>query len=75
MPLLPADFSHARACKPFCEKSLTLPVFFLIHYELLSATIKDTDKKKKRREARRKERRFSLRSWGGIYPCHGRMES
>ena len=20
-----ADFSHARACKPFCEKSLTLP--------------------------------------------------
>ena len=25
MPLLPADFSHARACKPFCEKSLTLP--------------------------------------------------
>ena len=25
MPLLPADFSHARACKPICEKSLTLP--------------------------------------------------
>ena len=23
-PLL-ADFSHARACKPFCEKYLTLP--------------------------------------------------
>ena len=23
-PLL-ADFIHARACKPFCEKSLTLP--------------------------------------------------
>ncbi|MCQ4721197.1 hypothetical protein NE659_28605, partial [Flavonifractor plautii] len=20
-----ADFSHARACKPFCENSLTLP--------------------------------------------------
>ena len=29
MPLLPADFSHARPCKPFCEKSLTLP-----HYRL-----------------------------------------
>ena len=25
MPLLPADFSHARPCKPFCENSLTLP--------------------------------------------------
>lgn len=25
-PLL-ADFIHARACKPFCEKSLTLPVY------------------------------------------------
>lgn len=24
-PPLPADFSHARACKPFCENSLTLP--------------------------------------------------
>ena len=26
-PPLPADFFHARACKPFCEKSLTLPSF------------------------------------------------
>ena len=25
MPPLLADFSHARACKPICEKSLTLP--------------------------------------------------
>lgn len=25
MPPLLADFSHARACKPFCEKYLTLP--------------------------------------------------
>ena len=25
MPPLPADFSHTRVCKPFCEKSLTLP--------------------------------------------------
>lgn len=25
-PPLLADFSHARACKPFCENSLTLPV-------------------------------------------------
>ena len=25
MPPLPADFSHARACKSFCENSLTLP--------------------------------------------------
>ena len=24
-PPLLADFSHAKACKPFCEKSLTLP--------------------------------------------------
>ena len=25
-PLLLADFSHARPCKPFCEKYLTLPL-------------------------------------------------
>ena len=25
MPPLPADFIHPRACKPICEKSLTLP--------------------------------------------------
>ena len=25
MPPLPADFIHARACKPICEKYLTLP--------------------------------------------------
>ena len=24
-PPLPADFTHARVCKPFCEKYLTLP--------------------------------------------------
>ena len=27
-PPLLADFSHARACKPFCENSLTLPNTF-----------------------------------------------
>mgnify|MGYP001729266223 CR=1 FL=1 len=27
IPPLLADFSHARACKPFCEKYLTLPTF------------------------------------------------
>ena len=26
MPPLPADFTHTRVCKPFCEKYLTLPV-------------------------------------------------
>ena len=26
MPPLPADFTHSRACKPICEKSLTLPI-------------------------------------------------
>ena len=26
-PPLLADFSHARACKPFCENSLTLPFY------------------------------------------------
>lgn len=25
MPPLLADFTHARVCKPFCEKFLTLP--------------------------------------------------
>ena len=28
-PPLLADFSHARACKPFCENSLTLPPMVL----------------------------------------------
>ena len=28
-PPLLADFIHARACKPFCEKSLTLPCVVL----------------------------------------------
>ena len=26
MPPLLADFTHARACNPICEKSLTLPL-------------------------------------------------
>jgi hypothetical protein len=26
-PPLLADFTHIRVCKPFCENSLTLPVF------------------------------------------------
>ena len=26
MPPLLADFTHARPCKPFCEKYLTLPL-------------------------------------------------
>ena len=28
MPPLLADFTHARACNPICEKSLTLPLSF-----------------------------------------------
>ena len=31
-PLL-ADFIHARACKPFCEKSLTLPSGMIISFQ------------------------------------------
>ena len=31
MPPLLADFSHARACKPFCEKYLTLPAFPVLY--------------------------------------------
>ena len=38
MPPLLADFSHARACKPFCEKYLTLP-------EKLKQEIADAEKK------------------------------
>ena len=30
MPPLLVDLIHARACKPFCEKSLTLPYFILL---------------------------------------------
>ena len=40
MPPLLADFTHARPCKPFCEKYLTLPQFapvvrFLAHEPLI----------------------------------------
>ena len=28
MPPLLVDLIHARACKPFCEKSLTLPLSY-----------------------------------------------
>ena len=35
MPPLLADFSHARACKPFCENSLTLPL--LEEYDIETA--------------------------------------
>ena len=30
MPPLLADFIHARACKPICEKPLTLPIFHFV---------------------------------------------
>ena len=39
-----ADFTHARACKPFCEKSLTLPGILVdLWYRLCSCgvTLKD----------------------------------
>ena len=36
-PPLLADFSHARACKPFCEKYLTLPDSF---FQLREGTTK-----------------------------------
>ena len=32
MPPLPADFTHSRACKPICEKSLTLPYIIKIAF-------------------------------------------
>ena len=38
MPPLLADFTHARPCKPFCEKYLTLP-------ELLFKVISDRSEK------------------------------
>lgn len=31
MPPLLADFTHARVCKPFCEKFLTLPDMLVLH--------------------------------------------
>ena len=34
IPSLPADFAHARPCKPFCEKYLTLPVLKDILWEM-----------------------------------------
>ena len=34
MPPLLADFTHARVCKPFCEKFLTLPTRIGVKYFL-----------------------------------------
>ena len=39
MPPLLADFTHARPCKPFCEKYLTLPRC-MPHYAPLLLQIK-----------------------------------
>lgn len=40
-PPLLADFSHARACKPFCENSLTLPIPVLgVGQGILTSNIK-----------------------------------
>ena len=45
MPPLLADFSHARACKPICEKSLTLPVYTtLLTSGKLNSYLADIDK-------------------------------
>lgn len=38
MPPLPADFTHTRVCKPFCEKSLTLPVISVFLHSLVSCS-------------------------------------
>ena len=39
MPPLLADFTHARPCKPFCEKYLTLPFQRNLHGHSLSVII------------------------------------
>ena len=40
MPPLLADFTHARVCKPFCEKFLTLPRSLIVHYRLPSGLLR-----------------------------------
>ena len=34
-PPLLADFTHPRACKPICEKSLTLPVEICGEFDII----------------------------------------
>ena len=43
MPLLPADFIHARGCKPICAKLLTLP-FNPDLFECVSVSVYDIEK-------------------------------
>ena len=43
MPPLLADFTHARVCKPFCEKYLTLPLNLLTSGKL-NGYLSDIDK-------------------------------
>ena len=55
MPPLPADFTHTRVCKPFCEKSLTLPPAILALLALAGGggffAFKKVQEKKKEKEA------------------------
>ena len=43
MPPLPADFSHTRVCKPFCEKSLTLPFVYRNRFGFLFVRVYTPD--------------------------------
>ena len=49
MPPLLADFTHARPCKPFCEKYLTLP-------GALSPQEPEKDKKEGRKKKAKKSK-------------------
>ena len=43
MPPLLADFTHARVCKPFCEKYLTLPTTITRALDMAMLVIKVLD--------------------------------
>ena len=81
MPLLLDDFTHARTCKPFCEKYLTLPFSFLWLIGWGGGLPPHFGQKKSRKtvsdfllgDAASGRRVFSFESWGQVGPMMGKL--
>lgn len=69
MPPLLADFTHARVCKPFCEKFLTLPTTARALQKIYSVHSKQTQTACKAKQAAPKGRLFG---WNVAAPAKKR---
>ena len=81
MPLLLDDFTHARTCKPFCEKYLTLPFLLpVVNWMGWRFTTSFWAKEKQETvsdfllgDAASGRRVFSFESWGQVGPMMGKL--